>query len=106
MLDKTTREVRNHVARYCIVCTMKLSFSGLLKTQTCFYQVLPSTGFVHIEMSKTRYECLERIWNDKRIALLCCNCCSFMEREPELVSELMNDLACGVKPSNHVRKLF
>jgi hypothetical protein len=54
----------NFIVRHCPICENKI--------YECEF-----TGYNCEEMNKTQ---IEMIWNDKRIAILCCNCYKLLEK--------------------------
>lgn len=90
----STEEITKHDARYCVHCRMKLGFVRFINAQDAF-TIMCSDHVAFIGISDKRYCELERIWDDARVGILCCNCYQFINekpgREEGIIDILMNE---------------
>lgn len=88
MLRISNVKADNYPTRKCPYCSSRLSFPAFVAGQSLESR---STKYEYefFGMTNDRYEELERMWSDTRIALLCCRCLNHLYRSPTIIEDIM-----------------
>lgn len=91
MIKKYYTELLNHIIRVCPACLNGIDFAGFIASQSK-YALNKSHFVLYYGITEEDYKKFEKLWQDKRVKLLCCRCYEQAKDNPEYIKILMDTL--------------